>query len=135
MKFVEEAILNILKNDAAITAKVGDRIHVNTIPQGADFPAIRVVRIATEGNETKDGPSTVDNVFLQIDSFSDHTLEAKEVAELIREALDYYNGIEPTSLVNIINMTYNNATMVRYEEVDVNAIASEYIARVAVNES
>jgi len=133
MKFVEEAIINILKSSPAITAKVSTRIHVNRIPQGSEMPSIRVVRVATEGNETKDGPSTVDRVFLQVDVFSDMMLESKEISRLIRQELDYYNGVESISTVNIINMTYENAVMVRYDEVDVYAIASDYIARVAVN--
>ena len=90
--FVEEDIFYILKNDAAISALVGDRVYALTLPQNEVFPAIQYQIISDTGDYVMDGEDGVNNTRMQIGAWADSYAAAKDLSEKIRAALSGYIG-------------------------------------------
>jgi hypothetical protein len=99
------AIFNILSNDTAVSAIVGYndgsqkyRVFPLFEPQKLPVPCITYQDITNKPNNTKSGPSTLDEYSFQINSVAETTSAgtaysiAQDLAEKVRAALDYKSG-------------------------------------------
>jgi hypothetical protein len=92
------AAYNILSNNAALTAVVGNRINPLRLPQGSAFPAITLHVISNVPHMSKSGPSKTDFARVQIDTYGTTYQSAYQTAELVRSALEVqtpgvFNGV------------------------------------------
>jgi hypothetical protein len=88
---IGQVIYGIL-NHASINALVGTRIHPHRAAQATDKPYITYTRTGTTPNDTKLGPSKLDEVFVSITSWSLNYLTAEQIAEAVRTRMDRYSG-------------------------------------------
>jgi hypothetical protein len=91
-------VLVIVAADADAYAAVGARIYSHVLRQRPTYPAVVVQTIPGTPHGTKSGPSTVDELRVQIDVYADENTAgggltaADDAAEKLRVALDYYRG-------------------------------------------
>jgi len=88
---MERAIFDILTNDGPVST-VTTEISPNEIPQESGFPAITFQRISNAPEDTKDGPSTLDVIMLDVDIWADVYTDGKDLADKVRTALDRKSG-------------------------------------------
>jgi len=93
------AIYNILSNNAALTAVVGDRINPLRIPEKSELPALAYQVVSNRGNMSKSGPSLSDFARLQVMIVAKTYASAIEVGELLRSAMEVetpsiFNGVK-----------------------------------------
>jgi hypothetical protein len=89
---ISAPLKGIITNDTNAFALVSDRVFPTLAPQRTAFPLIVIttVNVAPEG--TKNAPSKIDNVAVQIDCYGDTYAAAANTAEAVRRAIDYYRG-------------------------------------------
>ena len=96
-------VTDILLNTASVTDVVGNRIYPSVIPQDEPYPAITFLEVAVNPSGTKDGPSELDQINVQINCFASTNKEASELAQKVRTALDYrlgnFQGVEVDKIV------------------------------------
>lgn len=105
-----KGVSNILSNDATVSGLVGNRIYANTRLQGDVLPAITLQSTNTEPYATKSGVSTLDDITIQVISYSDSLYEsdgAITLSQAVRSALDRvargtYNG-ETIQSINFLD--------------------------------
>ncbi len=93
------AIYNILSNNAALTAVVGDRINPLRIPEKSELPALAYQVVSNRGNMSKSGPSLSDFTRVQVMIVAKTYVSAIDVAELVRTAMEVetpniFNGVK-----------------------------------------
>ena len=100
----EKAILNILTNDAGVTALVGQRVRPIIEHQKQALPYVTYQAIATDHVETMDGSAGLAMRSLQINCYSSTALEAEAIIEAVRVALQgkkgTYNGVVVGGIIN-----------------------------------
>lgn len=92
---LEEALYEFLKNDAGVSALVGDRIFPVRVKEGADLPAIAYQRISTFRTYTFDRKPDADpwmRARIQFSCWARSALEARDVAEALNVALSGHTG-------------------------------------------
>lgn len=103
---MEQAIYDILKNTAAVTAIVGTgddcRIYPVMIPQGIKKPAITYQRISDLPTKDKDGVSKLDVDLLDLDFWGFDYDVLKNLKKEVRTALDGFDGTKKGHTLNII---------------------------------
>lgn len=72
----------------ALKGLVGNRCYPLTMPQNPTYPAIVYQRIATNAINRLEGGSSIDQVRVQVDSFSTTYEAAKTLAASIRAAME-----------------------------------------------
>lgn len=73
-------------------APVASRVYPTKLPQNATFPAIRYNRISALRDYTLTGPDCLPAARFQVDVFADTFTESRSVWELLRKALDGFEG-------------------------------------------
>lgn len=90
------AIYGILKNNSAVATIVYDgtiyKIFDLKVSQTSKAPFIAINQVAMTANQTKSGPSTTDVYVMKISVIAETTVQAKDLAEKVRLALDGYAG-------------------------------------------
>jgi len=96
--FASKAVYNILSSASGITDIAGTRIYPRSAPQNTAFPCIVYQVQNSIPTDSKDVPSDLDDVRVQIDCWAKSTAskpgydQAEELQEAIRTAID---GIAP----------------------------------------
>ncbi len=90
---IEQAVYDILRNDALVEAIAGDRIYPLLMPQNATYPAITYQRISTDRARSLSGRDYEKRVRLQVDVWSKTFGEAKSLSTAVAAALDDYAGV------------------------------------------
>lgn len=88
----EQAIFNILTNDAGVAALVVTRIYPNIVPIDATLPAIAYQRISASSEMAHDGPAGYAQARLQITMIDDDYGDCKALAAAVKAALNGYSG-------------------------------------------
>lgn len=94
MATIDAALVAALKAAAGVSALVGTRVFTRGTQQSATYPYVTVQRISTQGEPHLAGPSSLDWPRFQIDVWSPVALDALNVGEAIRTAID---GISTTA--------------------------------------
>lgn len=88
MASAEAAVIAALKADAAIAAIVGSRVFIAGGREGSQYPYLTVQRISTPVASHLDGAATLQWPRFQIDAWAVKALEALEIGEAVRTAID-----------------------------------------------
>lgn len=96
MSQIEEAVYNILTNDATVAGLVSTRIYPVVAPQDVALPAIAYQRISDLPWYAHDGDVGLARCRLQITAMDDDYSGAKSLAAAIKAALGGYNGTAAT---------------------------------------
>ena len=99
---MEQAIHDILKDDAAVAAVIGTRIYPLIIPQWTLFPCITYQRITDTPTNDKDGVSRLDVIKIDIDMWGDKYSTLKDLKTKVRTALDNFDGTKTGFTINVI---------------------------------
>jgi hypothetical protein len=92
MATLEDAIYNILANDAAVAAVVGTRIYRVRMPDNPTFPAITYQTTYGTQVESFTGYSGLKMPVVAIDCWGKTAKVTQELAEKVRTALHGYSG-------------------------------------------
>lgn len=84
---IEEDIVNRMLADATIAGLVGVRIFPGQVPQGQPLPAIVFNVISRTPLYDDQGESGLDNMRIQIDSWSTVYTQARQVSRAVRASL------------------------------------------------
>lgn len=93
---IEAAIYYKLTNASAITNVVSTRIYPIELPQNVVYPAVTYQRVSTVRNNALDIPLGVTTIRLQTDCYGISLSTAQQIADLIREELNGFNGTVQT---------------------------------------
>lgn len=106
----ELAIIGVLKNDSFIQSKCATRLYLNKRPQNSTIPSIVVRRYGTTPNDTKDGPSELDETRVQVLIYvGELTYETYLLEQRVREVLDHFEGF--VNGVNVQGCSYEDDDM------------------------
>ena len=83
----EIVLLRTLREDAGLSALVGNKVFALVIPQGTKLPCITFQRIGGMPANTLSGHSGLEEIDLQIDVWARDYDEAKAIAKAIRAAM------------------------------------------------
>lgn len=82
-----QAVYQILIGNPGLAALVGDRVYPVVIPEDVPSPVITFQRVTTDREYTKDGPSGVATVMLQVNVWEPDPLKAAQVGAQVVKAL------------------------------------------------
>lgn len=128
------AIFNILTNASAVTDIVGSQIFPDMATQQATYPFIVYEINSTTSTETKDGPSKLDEVTVNVMSYSNSYQQAQELAAKVRTALDRTRGTFEGVEVQSIQFENSFSTAMSFEK-KVYVVEQSYIVREVRNVS
>ena len=83
----EIVLLRTLREDAGLSALVGNKVFALVIPQGTKLPCITFQRIGGMPANTLSGHSGLEESDLQIDGWARDYDEAKAIAKAVRAAM------------------------------------------------
>ena len=83
----EIVLLRTLREDAGLSALVGNKVFALVIPQGTKLPCITFQRIGGMPANTLSGHSGLEEIDLQIDVWALDYDEAKAIAKAVRAAM------------------------------------------------
>ena len=83
----EIVLLRTLREDAGLSALVGNKVFALVIPQGTKLPCITFHRIGGMPANTLSGHSGLEEIDLQIDVWARDYDEAKAIAKAVRSAM------------------------------------------------
>ena len=83
----EIVLLRTLREDAGLSALVGNKVFALVIPQGTKLPCITFQRIGGRPANTLSGHSGLEEIDLQIDVGARDYDEAKAIAKAVRAAM------------------------------------------------
>lgn len=128
---IRKALYHILSNHSPLTDLVGDRIFFLKVPQHftktTATPCVVYNLTSGLGNETKSGPSTVDQPRVQLDFYAKDPDDLTTIAEEAREALDYYSGT--VGGVYIDGVKWDTEQSMYDEDLDTPRLKVDYLIR------
>lgn len=129
---IEEGLVYHLKNTAAITALVGQRVYPLRIAQGSAMPCIVVSRVSTQRILTHDttGASGTAHPRFQFDAWASTYAAAKAITDALRGVLNGYAGAmgDPTGSPVTVQGAYVDAEEPEYsEDIGLYRSRSDYI--------
>ena len=83
----ETALLRTLREDAGLSALVGNKVFPPAIPAGNYLPCVTFQRLGGRPANTLAGPSGLEEIDLLIDAWARDYHEAKAVAKAVRAAM------------------------------------------------
>lgn len=89
---IEEWLYAQLTSSSAVSAIVAARVYPTALPQESAMPAIVYSRQSTERPRALDGGIGLVHVTMRLDCWADAYADAHELAEAVREELDWYAG-------------------------------------------
>ena len=121
-------IFKILKDDAAVSAAVGQKIYPVKLPQGVAYPAVVVSVLGENPINSKDGAASDDFTRLQVSVYANSYKQTLDISRDIRTALDFFDGLVDTGLEtwDVKNIEYLTGNDVFEPEKEVYHRASDY---------
>ena len=83
----EIVLLRTLREDAGVSALVGNKVFALVIPQGTKLPCVTFQRLGGMPANTLSGHSGLEEIDLQIDVWARDYDEAKAIAKAVRAAM------------------------------------------------
>ena len=87
---IEEALLNILKNDAAISAIASDRVYPVYVPQGEREPCVTFSLVGGDEGYSCDGPIGLVDARFQISCFAATHAVAADLGRAVKKKMNGY---------------------------------------------
>jgi hypothetical protein len=123
----------LIEADTEVYAVLGSRIYPAIVPEKTLLPCARILKLATEPNETKSGPSEHDFLHIQISVYAETYKQAETANERIRAVLDSFYGVVTTSdsVAHLIGRIVFQDSSDQYDDRPaVFHVASDYLCRV-----
>jgi len=127
---VGKAVFSILTNDADVAAIVGTKVYPRTAPQGVKIPYIVYTIVSVTPTDTKDRPSPVDAIRVQIDCYDRTYLGCETLNAATRDAMDAYEIGATVAGVKLDGIKYETENDTLDEDVDIFRRSTDYIIRV-----
>lgn len=86
---VSGPIIDLIAADATANSLLAGRVYFQVLKQSTAYPAAAVNVKDTQPLNTKNAPSDLDRVMVQIDIYATTPSSAAEAAEAVRGAIDY----------------------------------------------
>tara|TARA_R110002051_G_scaffold209339_2_gene275186 strand:- start:1002 stop:1412 length:411 start_codon:yes stop_codon:yes gene_type:complete len=103
---IGKAIYNILITNTNVGNTVGTRIYPNINYEGLHtYPFVVYSHTIDEPHDTKSGVSTLNTATIQINCYDNSKLDAEQIAQYVRVALDRTKGTYNTVIVQSIQYT------------------------------
>ena len=90
---LKKGLRDLLLADADVSAAVGNRVRVNRIPQGSDYPTAVLKYVASEYIYTLQGTNATQMRRVQIDCWARSPKVADELAQAVHNKLDSFRGV------------------------------------------
>lgn len=127
---VGKAVYYILANDATVAGIVGTKIFPVRAVQLTSVPYVTYSIISTNPADTKQRPSYVDTVRLQIDCYETTYAKAETLHHAVRTALDAYTIGATVATVKLDGIKYETENDTIDEDVDLYRKSADYMIRV-----
>lgn len=98
---IEQNIVTALLGDSTITGLVDDRIYPLFRPEADPLPALVYQRVSTVPTNSINGFSGLDAVRIQFSCYAKTLLEAKELAEALRAAMNADAALKSICIMEI----------------------------------
>lgn len=98
---IEQDVVNALLNNSSVTDIVDSRIYPLQRPQTDPLPALVYQRVSTTPENSLQGFSGIDAVRLQFSCYAKTLIDAKELAMVLRVALDTDTDIKSTCVMEM----------------------------------
>ncbi|HEX9904629.1 MAG TPA: DUF3168 domain-containing protein [Propylenella sp.] len=92
MALLYDALYALLTADATVSGIVGTRVHPVLRAQDGDLPALVMTRVGGEHAVRHEGAASFARTRVQIDSLAATATAAQDLADAVRQALDYARG-------------------------------------------
>lgn len=92
---IEKGLLQLLTDDAGVSALVGAKIYWILAPKGQALPYIVVSRVTTGDTYDMDGATGLRAGLFQFDCFATDFYSARAIALTVRKLLESYRGNLP----------------------------------------
>jgi hypothetical protein len=119
-----------LSATAGVTALVSNRIYPVTATQNATLPYITYSIVSVNPTDTKDRPSHLDAVRLQVDCWAATYMAAEAIHGAVRDAIDAYTIGETVAGVVLDGIKYETENDTLDEDVDIFRKSADYMIRV-----
>jgi hypothetical protein len=90
---LKKGLLDLLKADEDTAAAVSTRVRWGRVPEGTDYPHIRVSQIASGYITTLQGVNATQMKRVQVDCWGNNPREADELAQVVHNLLDSFKGM------------------------------------------
>ena len=87
-RLLKKAFRAHLLSKTDVTDFIGQRLYYQTAPTGQGFPRLIYNRVANDHVQHQQSAAGISVALIQLDSWSDDSLEAADLAEACRQALD-----------------------------------------------
>ncbi len=124
MAEVEEALIDLMLAEAEIVAAVGTRIYFAHAPQAPSLPWVTINRVACERVASLTGPNGLCGAFIQLDAYATTLGGARTLANLCRDAIDGFRGVQST--VNIQGVMHTDETDGYTPEVNIWRVTQQF---------
>jgi hypothetical protein len=105
---IEEALYNLLKDNAGVSAVVSGRIYPIELPQNCTLPALVYQVVTSLHEESHEGSSGLAASAIEIEAWAETALGARDLGELVRAALQGYAGTKSSVVIHgILDWTSN----------------------------
>ncbi len=121
-------IYGILNASAPVTALTGDRIYPGIAKQFDIGPFIVYFKVSTNPADSKDGPSKLDTLRVQVSIFHNDYDALEDLAGKVRTALDRYSG--PVGGVEVQSIRFIDENELRDPDTDYFHTAQDYSIRI-----
>lgn len=112
---LETGLVALLNSSAAVTAINGGRIYPLLIPANSALPCVTYQLISTVPEYCNDGPTGFTKSRIQVDTWANDYLDAKNLANAVRQTLDGYSGTLPDG-TQVLSIMRDNATDLNDED-------------------
>lgn len=102
---IEDGLHEHLRNDPGVYAVVNARIYPLVAPQQAAKPHITYQRVGTDYNRSLSGPTGMDRGTFQVDCWATTQRAARQLADLVRLAIDNNRGTMGNHNVQVCKVT------------------------------
>ena len=99
---MKHGLRTLLVAEASITALVGTRVYVETVPQGSQLPHILITQISTDEYNTLDGAGGMRSMDVDIDGKAAGSVSATAVADAVRAYIKNYTGTAGSYTINSV---------------------------------
>lgn len=127
---VGKAVYSILSGNATVAALVSTRIYPRTAAQNASLPYVTYFIVSVNPTDTKDRPSPVDAIRVQVDCYATTYAGAEALNGAVRDALDNYTIGTTVGGIKTDGIKYETENDALEEEVDIFRKSADYSIRV-----
>tara|TARA_R100000963_G_C4588595_1_gene66664 strand:- start:67 stop:465 length:399 start_codon:yes stop_codon:yes gene_type:complete len=130
MANIGKAIYKILNDDGTVEGLVGTKIGPEISAQSNSLPYVTYDILGNEPSDTKISVSKLDEMRVDVSSYSTTYTQVSDIKEAIRNALDRYSGTPSGTGIAVQSVQYENEDSNYDSKNDVYIFSQQYVFRV-----